>query len=196
MKEYTPLNNLNNFIFGSYIDHKICDQLIDIHENNDYKRCGEVAGGIIKQVKDSEDSKYSCDESKIQPYLKELKKCIDLYVNRYPWCNGYSPWGITDDMNIQKYYPGGAFHEWHTERMRLNEPYVSRHLVFMTYLNNIEDDGETEFFHQQLKIKPEKGLTLIWPTDWTFTHRGVPSKTETKYIITGWLNYKNINSVN
>jgi len=40
-----------------------------------------------------------------------------------------------------------------------------------------------------LKVKPEKGLTLIWPADWTFTHRGIPSMSETKYIVTGWYNY-------
>ena len=66
--------------------------------------------------------------------------------------------------------------------------YVSRHLVFMTYLNDVKDDGQTEFYYQRLKIKPEKGLTLIWPADWTFTHRGIASNSEDKYIVTGWLN--------
>jgi hypothetical protein len=70
---------------------------------------------------------------------------------------------------------------------------LDRHLVFMTYLNDIEDHGETEFYHQMLKIKPEKGLTLIWPADWTFTHRGNPSPSEQKYIVTGWFNYINKN---
>ena len=32
-------------------------------------------------------------------------------------------------------------------------------------------------------------VTLIWGSDWTFTHRGITSKTETKYIATGWLDY-------
>ena len=61
----------------------------------------------------------------------------------------------------------------------------------MTYLNDVTHKGETEFFHQKIKIKPEKGLTLIWPTDWTFTHRGIPSPTEEKYIVTGWFEYSN-----
>jgi hypothetical protein len=64
-----------------------------------------------------------------------------------------------------------------------------RHLVFMTYLNDVEEGGETEWFHQNLRIKPEKGLTVIWPSDWTFTHRGLPSTIQDKYIITGWFNY-------
>jgi hypothetical protein len=51
------------------------------------------------------------------------------------------------------------------------------------------DQGETEFFHQKIKFKPEKGLTLIWPADWTFTHRGIASLSEEKYIATGWLSF-------
>jgi len=31
------------------------------------------------------------------------------------------------------------------------------------------------------------GKVIIFPADWTFTHRGIVSKTQTKYIITGWL---------
>ena len=190
MKELTSLNNLNNFIFGSYIDHEICDQLIDIHENNEFKESGKINNGVVdKEKKDSEDSAYLCNDSRIQSYITELDKCVKLYIDHYPWCDSYCSWSIIDFINIQKYYPNGAFHEWHTERRSCIAPDVSRHLVFMTYLNDIEDGGETEFFHQQLRIKPQKGLTVIWPADWTFTHRGVPSKKETKYIITGWFNY-------
>ena len=39
---------------------------------------------------------------------------------------------------------------------------------------------------QKLKTEAECGLTLIWPSDWTYTHRGVVSNSHTKYIITGW----------
>jgi hypothetical protein len=38
-------------------------------------------------------------------------------------------------------------------------------------------------------VQPKKGLTLIWPADWTFTHRGVPSPTQEKIITTGWFNF-------
>jgi hypothetical protein len=59
----------------------------------------------------------------------------------------------------------------------------------MTYLNDVQDAGETAFYHQDVLIKPEKGLTLIWPSDWTFTHKGIPSPTEDKYIVTGWFSF-------
>ena len=58
----------------------------------------------------------------------------------------------------------------------------------MTYLNDVSDGG-TEFLHQNLNIPAEKGLTLIWPSDWTHTHKDVISKNDCKYLITGWFNY-------
>ena len=39
---------------------------------------------------------------------------------------------------------------------------------------------------QPIKIKPKKGLSVIWPADFTYTHRGIPSPTQEKYIATGW----------
>ena len=59
----------------------------------------------------------------------------------------------------------------------------------MMYLNDVTDNGETEFLHQNLKIIPEKGKLVIWPSDWTHTHRGITSTTQEKYIITGWFNF-------
>jgi hypothetical protein len=59
----------------------------------------------------------------------------------------------------------------------------------MTYLNDVNDGG-TEFLYQKITSPAKKGLTLIWPADWTHTHRGQISKTKEKSIITGWFNYE------
>ena len=57
----------------------------------------------------------------------------------------------------------------------------------MTYLNDvIKIGGETEWYYQNYKVKPKRGLTVIWPTDFTHTHRGIPTVEEKKYIFTGW----------
>ena len=58
----------------------------------------------------------------------------------------------------------------------------------MTYLNDVKKGGETEWYYQNLKIKPEKGLTVIWPSEWTHAHQGQIITKGSKYIITGWLN--------
>jgi len=68
-------------------------------------------------------------------------------------------------------------------------------LVFMTYLNDVTDGGETQWLYQEKQIQPKKGLTVLWPTDFTHTHRGVVSPTQPKTIATGWYNYLDVRSI-
>ena len=120
-------------------------------------------------------------------YAQELRKCSDQYIKKYPECNNkVGRWGIEETVKIQYYIPGGGYPEEHCERSERN---CNRHLVFMTYLNDVEDCGETKFKLQNLKVKAEKGKTVIWPSDWTHTHCGVISPTQEKYIVTGWFNF-------
>ena len=88
---------------------------------------------------------------------------------------------------IQYYPPNGGYKTWHNERDIYSQH--QRSLVFMTYLNDVADGGGTEFmWYPDFKVTAKKGLSLIWPTDFTHTHRGVISEHE-KYIITGWFNH-------
>ena len=96
-------------------------------------------------------------------------------------------YGTVEGLNIQKYKPSEGFYRWHSERS--GKPTMTRCFVHMTYLNDV-DDGGTEFMYQKLISPAKKGLTLIWPSDWTHTHKGQISQTQTKYILTGWLNYR------
>ncbi len=187
MKEHS-INSLDNFI-GAWTpdDIKICDTLIDFHKNNPAKFAGLTSGGVVPSEKDSTDCVVYGEM--VDQYLDWLQKVVDKYIEKYPWSNMYSPWGVIEKFYVQRYAAKGGYHAWHTERGKAESPFAQRHLVFMTYLNDVTDGGETEFFHQNLRIKPKKGLTVIWPADWTFTHRGIPSTTQEKYIVTGWLSY-------
>ncbi len=187
------LNADRSFIFAGFLENLgICDRLIDFFENSDSKYPGEIVkdgkGSILKDVKDSLDLTLKPDQTIAQEYAFELQKVVEAYKEKYVYCNKTSPWGI-EAVNIQKYNPGGAYFDWHSERVSGLAPDGIRHLVFMTYLNDVDDQGETEFFYQQVKVRPQKGLTLIWPVDWTHTHRGLPSPSETKYIATGWFHF-------
>ena len=88
------------------------------------------------------------------------------------------------ELNIQHYEPGGGFKIFHCENSTKDT--INRHLVFMTYLNDVNDGG-TIFKYQNLITPATKGSTLIWPVNWTHTHKGQISGTSEKYIITGWL---------
>ena len=194
MKPHT-INKKTHFIGGWYIDKNVCTDLIKYFENSSDKKPGILGidaktWGINKKLKLSTDVCINIrnENKEILNYYKELKKVIESYKKKYKYCHiKQSKWGITENWSLQRYKPKEGYFTKHCERV--GGASIHRHLAFMTYLNNVNDGGETEFVYQKLKIKPETGLTLIWGCDWTFTHRGITSPTETKYIATGWLSY-------
>jgi len=193
VREYKNNKN-NNFIDGYYLsDLSICDDLINLFENSKNKTVGEIGLGVDKTIKDSTDLLLwdkDIPQSKILiKYFEQLSKIIDLYKNKYKSCDTQvTNWGLEPAFRIQKYKPSQAYHGWHCEKG--NTDTAIRHLVFMTYLNDVKQGGETEWYYQKLKVKPEKGLTVIWSADWTFTHKGHTTIDEDKYIITGWYEFK------
>ena len=96
--------------------------------------------------------------------MENLQLCVDEYIKKYNFADDTNPWRIIQSPNIQYYPLSGGFYKWHCERITCDKPVSSRHLVFMTYLNDVDDEGETEFFHQNLKIKPEAGSVIIFPS--------------------------------
>lgn len=174
----------------------ICDELIEFHKKDPLKRKVEGKVGanfeINEEVKSSKDVSLYFDEESINKvacpvlelYLEELQNILNKYKEEYIYSDRVAKYAIIEGMNIQHYEPKGGFYKWHTERYRAN----NRHLVFMTYLNDVPNGG-TEFYYQNYTTKAIKGKTLIWPSDWTHTHRGQISDTHEKYITTGWYSY-------
>lgn len=181
------LNDQMTGVAGWYIpdeDMDICDNLILFHKTSDNVAPGRAGSNEVNENrKKSLDISFHPDQ---QPrYFNHLEDCIKKYRELYPQIDIADPWGIFPVINVQHYLPpDGGFPAWHCENGSLINS--NRWLVFMTYLNDVPEGGETEFQIQNLKIKPQKGLTLIWSADWFFTHRGVPVTKYEKWIATGW----------
>lgn len=182
---------MNNFIEQYFLDDlSVCDKLIQYYKDNPaLHRRGNVGPTTNSYV---DPSKKDCfqitnleiDRTIIDEYLSQLYSCVIKYLEVYEHA-GKPKFAVSDIFNLQHYQPKQAYHSWHCENASI--PNRLRYLVFMTYLNDVTDGGETEWYYQKLKLKPRKGLTVIWPAEWTHTHRGIVSNTQDKYIMTGWL---------
>ena len=64
-----------------------------------------------------------------------------------------------------------------------------RFLVFFVYLNNVDFGGETEFPELNLTISPVCGTILVFPSLWTFLHRGNIPISNDKYILGSYKHY-------
>ena len=177
-----------NFILGFQIDDdNLLDGLIDYHKNNhEYKyKSEQTTHDIETKASTDVNIQFVSNNKFIKEYTNHLIGGLKAYHQKYKHFN--PELCIQEGFNIQHYGPGQGYKRWHNERgeYQINQ----RALVFMTYLNDVPDGGGTEFaYYPELKIKAKKGLSLLWPTDFTHTHRGIISQHE-KYIITGWFHH-------
>lgn len=184
-----------DFIYQQNLDDTaLCQEIYDFFKDSPNLRRGIVFNTACENIvntdrKDSYDGCLNDNPDLFHRYITSLKKVMDEYVDKYPSCNMYAPWGIAEKISVQFYKPGGGYHSWHTERGTGTGYSAARHIVFMTYLNDVTDGGETEFMNQGVKVQPKQGLTVVWPADWTHTHRGITSPTQHKGIVTGWYSY-------
>ena len=111
------------------------------------------------------------------------EKIIPLYTDQFSILSQTQLAG--EELKMKRIKPGGGFHSWHHERSGQG---AKRKLVCQLYLNDIPNAGETEFLYQNKRMEPKEGRLLIFPADWTHTHRGNPPiGVINKYIITTWL---------
>lgn len=182
-----------NFIGSWVMEPSICNQIIDYYDQHKEKqRQGATGKGTINlEKKDRKDISMSPNELNLpgneifNKYFMTLFEFYKDYNKQWPFLASIISSLEIGKFNIGKYFPGQHFQKIHTERSSIGS--LHRLLAFMTYLNDVEDGGSTYFTHYDLDIKPQKGLTLIWPAEWTHAHKGNILNSGSKYIITGWL---------
>ena len=115
-----------------------------------------------------------------------LQQCVEQYAQAYFVVKQIR--ASSKEVKLQKTPPRGGYHFWHCEHF--SQSTGPRVLAWMIYLNDIPlGEGETEFIWQKLRVQPEAGKCLIWPTQFTHTHRGNPVYSTDKYIATGWYTF-------
>ena len=197
MKKLSTVSNKSpNFIGSWNIENdKLCNEIIKFfEENKSMHRIGITTTGydpklkkttdMVIQPSDLKNKKYSLFNS----YFNLLKDCFLDYRNQYPFLkHKFFNRTHIGNFNVQKYNSGDHFSHLHSERVSLDS--LHRLFAWMTYLNNVDDSGTTNFEYYDIKVKPEIGKTLIWPAEWTHAHTGSILKSGTKYIITGWIQF-------
>ena len=180
--EYDKLQRPTFFGFGKLTDHSV-DQALQAFNILSSKRGTSGGGELNKLKKDSLDVSIADGALDLQSEIEDMGK---IYYDHFNLDNYLPPLGFTGTYNLQKYPPGGGFHKIHCEKGFKN-PAKYRELVWMVYLNDVDDGGETFWPFYNKKVKPEKGLAVFWPAYWMHAHHGIPSPTQEKYIATGWL---------
>jgi prolyl 4-hydroxylase len=62
-----------------------------------------------------------------------------------------------------------------------------RYMVFLWYLNDVAEGGQTRFTDLDIEVQARRGRLLMFPPFWMYQHAGLPPRSNDKYIISTYL---------
>ncbi|MCY4148038.1 MAG: 2OG-Fe(II) oxygenase [Gammaproteobacteria bacterium] len=171
------------------LDSWICREMIRRFEANPGQqvqgRIGQDAS-LEESIKRSTDLRISGREDwrDIDEVLKHsLTQGLSAVSGLHPFfgANRFHDIGY----NLQKTEIGDFYH-WHIDAGP--GQFAKRQLVAIWYLNDCSGPGgETEFYFQNVSVRPEEGTLVLFPPFWTHLHRGRTLESGIKYIATTWI---------
>ena len=182
---------MNNFIevYDNVLTLEQCDSIINYIDTCPNIERGLMGMGVDVSKKDSWDIHNSFgNETDVDRTIHNaLSECLKDYKIKNPELDSIGYWGLENRYNLQKYLPGGGYPQPHCEAGFVDDS--QRVIVWMIYLNTVTDEGGTRFPQYDLTTDAVAGRVVLWPTSWTHFHHGIISKTQEKYIATGWYSF-------
>lgn len=186
-----PTVEFDGFIgeFDGFVDEQYCKEIINYYKSFDDLHVFQ-GKYLPKHIRDDE-GLFFLDPNRIhdlhphysQYFFKVLKEQIlPIYYEKFSILQEKEY--ACKQLKMKKIVAGGGYHQWHYESIKND---VDRKIVVQLYLNDIKEGGETEFLYQNKRISAKRGKILLWPADWTYTHRGNPPIGKEKFILTTWL---------
>ena len=171
---------------------KFCKEVIKKFDIDKRPKQGCTSSGVDTTIKDSMDiniSKHDDWKQEDEVFFKSLGKHLKKFQNLIKRQQFIKYINFDDSgYQIQRTPPYSNGYIWHHDGMvrYKNGELQERYLTFIWYLNDVTDDGYTEFYNG-VKIQPKAGSIVLFPATWYHYHRGYPTKSQEKYIVTGWL---------
>jgi predicted 2-oxoglutarate/Fe(II)-dependent dioxygenase YbiX len=94
-------------------------------------------------------------------------------INESLWHEGYNLLKYSNNQEYKSHYDGDTS--------------IGRAISALVYLNNDYDGGELEFPNYGIKIKPEPGMMILFPSNFAYRHIAHPVTNGTKYALVTWI---------
>lgn len=190
------MNNLSHYVrvYDDVFEPSFCESLIHRFESID-----PTNSPSLRISEHSWEQDYRCFQEVNIKQEDSFADVIDLYYARIKKVYAHYKQMVGKDFFPQEF----ALEEARMKRY-LNDDYEqfgwhvdvgdkqssSRYLVMFTYLNDVEEGGETEFLsNDEFTVKPVCGRMVVFPPSLLFPHRGKKPISNNKYILSTYLHY-------
>jgi len=118
-------------------------------------------------------------------FFSQIDKHLAIYNERLKLTLAVPSRPTLDNLVMKRYRAGSddnfePHYDSHSEKVR-------RYLVFLWYLNDVAEGGETAFCDLGVKVAARRGRLLMFPPYWMFQHAGLPPRSNDKYIVSTYL---------
>ena len=189
----TPLHDRDFITLYAALDEPLCRAVIERFDRDEGKRPGRTGtpgqAALAEQTKRSWDLEIAPDgpwRDLFQRIHPRIQACIAHYLSRSPILQSFDLQAT--GYKIQMYPRGEGHFKWHADSV--GGASGDRVVAMVLYLNDVERGGETEFFHQGLKIAPKAGQLVLFPAGWNYMHCGHVPESGDKYVITTFIRIK------
>jgi len=175
-----------------------------------YNECNELINYILKnneQSKVIDKTSINSNRTSKTSYLSNNIKIANLINNKI--CNYMGINNNNSEIMQGQYYNINCEYKPHYDTEDYNDESKwnlfndnnlgQRTWTFMIYLNDVEEGGETIFPNLDIKIKPKKGMAIIWNNldshgnrNMHTLHGGCKVIKGQKFIITKWFRTNNL----
>ena len=118
-------------------------------------------------------------------FMAQITKYLTEYNAGLPQTIAIPDFHLYQELRIKRYRVGsGDGFQPHFDALG-NQSH--RYLVFLWYLNDVAEGGETVFCDLDIKVAAKAGRLLVFPPYWMFQHAGLPPISNDKYIVSTYM---------
>ena len=123
-------------------------------------------------------------ESRFEVFETAIFNAVAFGLNKYIEHNPYYSIHKDSGYSILRYHVGHYYGE-HSDSYTYDSEHI-RILSILLYLNDSYEGGEIVFPRQNVKLKPEPGSMVIFPSMGTHPHKALTVTKGTKYVVVSW----------
>lgn len=179
-------------LFERLLDVSLCNHIMQVADCCQFQRAGIEIAKVETQVRSNELLYLGENNSLLQSTNQILLNQIYL-IQEALYQNYRVKFSQIETCSILRYHTG-QFYKRHVDNLLLasrrdevSQGVLTRDVSIVGYLNDDFVGGETFFDRQNLKVKPQKGSVLVFPSYYTHPHQSLPVTKGCKYAFTSWL---------
>lgn len=186
----TPARDLAHYVqcFDHALEPALCERMIESFGRltQFHARNGRPSAAQLGESAWTELNVTKVADASLENFFREqVGRHLALYNERVPLTLPVPPRNRLENLRIKRYsVDAGDRFQPHFDAL----DYCSnRYMVFLWYLNDVIEGGETEFCDLGLRVEARQGRLLMFPPYWLFQHAGLPPRSNDKYIISTYL---------